>query len=194
MIRYPELQDVASGSNETAATLASLASLLSVSLANLDSEAEMRKFFGARVIQANKSGTSGSARRQTAQRSNLTRPPASWFQTAAREGLSLRALSDEELDDKLAHHAWDPARDEKWLTVEYTKKYKSVTLAFMKIVYSGGACFFMCVNLIPTFTQTQTAFMACYKNSHGMGIRFFSWRRCSDTEKVARHAIFFHAN
>ncbi|KAJ7705831.1 transcriptional repressor TCF25-domain-containing protein [Mycena olivaceomarginata] len=119
-VKYPELQDVASGSNETAATSASLASLLSVSLANLDSEAEMRKFFGARVIQANKSGTSGSARRQTAQRSNLTRPA--------------RLL---ELDDKLAHHAWDPARDEKWWTVEYTKKYKSVTLAFMKIVYSG---------------------------------------------------------
>ncbi|KAJ7367483.1 hypothetical protein DFH08DRAFT_678025, partial [Mycena albidolilacea] len=58
-----------------------------------------------------------------------------------REGLSLRALSDEELNDKLAHHAsWDPARDEKWWTVEFTKKqYKSVTLAFMKIVYSGGS-------------------------------------------------------
>jgi hypothetical protein len=43
--------------------------------------------------------------------------------TAAREGLSLRALSDEELNDKLAHHvSWDPARDEKWWTVEYTKK------------------------------------------------------------------------
>jgi hypothetical protein len=70
-------------------------------------------------------------------RSNLTRPPVP---TAAREGLSLRALSDEELNDKLAHHAsWDPAWDEKWWTVEFTKKqYKSVTLAFMKTVYSGG--------------------------------------------------------
>ncbi|KAF8173869.1 transcriptional repressor TCF25-domain-containing protein [Mycena galopus ATCC 62051] len=136
-IKYPELQDVVSSSNETASTSASLASLLSVSLANLDSEAEMRKFFGARVVQANKTGTSGSARRQTAQRSNLTRPPAVWFQTAPREGLSLRALSNEELGTKLAHHAWDRARDEKWWTVEYSKKYKSVTLAFMTIVYSG---------------------------------------------------------
>ncbi|KAJ6544301.1 transcriptional repressor TCF25-domain-containing protein [Mycena capillaripes] len=136
-IKYPELQNIASSSGEAASSSTSLASLLSVSLAHLDSEAEMRKFFGARVIQANKTGSSGSSRRQTAQRSNLTRPPAVWFQTAPREGLSLRALSDEELDAKLARHAWDPARDEKWWTVEYSKKYKSVTLAFMTVVYSG---------------------------------------------------------
>ncbi|KAJ7661483.1 transcriptional repressor TCF25-domain-containing protein [Mycena polygramma] len=137
-IKYPELQNVASSSGEAASSSStSLASLLSVSLANLDSEAEMRKFFGARVIQANKTGSPGSSRRQTTQRSNLTRPPAFWFQTAPREGLSLRALSEEELDGKLARHTWDRARDEKWWTVEYSKKYKSVTLAFMTIVYSG---------------------------------------------------------
>ncbi|KAJ7740604.1 transcriptional repressor TCF25-domain-containing protein [Mycena metata] len=138
-IKYPELQNVANNSGEAASSssASTLASLLSVSLANLDSEAEMRKFFGARVIQANKTGAAGSSRRQTAQRSNLTRPPATWFQTLPREGLSLRPLSDEELVAKQALHAWDRTRDEKWWTVEYSKKYKSVTLAFMTIVYSG---------------------------------------------------------
>ncbi|KAJ7775719.1 transcriptional repressor TCF25-domain-containing protein [Mycena maculata] len=136
-VKYPELQNVASGSQGAALSSTSLASLLSVSLAHLDSEAEMRKFFGARVIQANKSGASGSSRRQTTQRSNLTRPPAVWFQTAPREGLSLRALSDDELDTKLVRHSWDRTTDEKWWTVEYSKKYKSVTMAFMTIVYSG---------------------------------------------------------
>ncbi|KAJ6579610.1 transcriptional repressor TCF25-domain-containing protein [Mycena vulgaris] len=137
-IKYPELQNVASGSREAVASSSmSLASLLAVSLAHLDSEAEMRKFFGARVIQANKAGAPGSSRRQTAQRSNLTRPPAVWFQTAPREGLSLRSLSAEELDGKLARHSWDLTSDEKWWTVEYSKKYRSVTLAFMTIVYSG---------------------------------------------------------
>ncbi|KAJ6615494.1 transcriptional repressor TCF25-domain-containing protein [Mycena sp. CBHHK59/15] len=136
-IKYPELQNVASSSREgVSSSTASLASLLSVSLANLDSEAEMRKFFGARVIQANKSGGSGSTRRQTAQRSNLTRPPALWFQTAPREGLSLRALSDAEIDAKLSRHSWDRT-DEKWWSVEYSKKYKSVTKSFMTIVLSG---------------------------------------------------------
>ncbi|KAJ7071728.1 transcriptional repressor TCF25-domain-containing protein [Mycena belliarum] len=137
-IKYPELQNVAASSRaESASSSTSLASLLSVSLVHLDSEAEMRKFFGARVVQANKAGASGSSRRQTTQRSNLTRPPAAWFQTVPREGLSLRALSQAELDAKLARHAWDPVSDEKWWTVEYSKKYKSVTLAFMTIVYSG---------------------------------------------------------
>ncbi|KAJ7039442.1 transcriptional repressor TCF25-domain-containing protein [Mycena alexandri] len=139
-IKYPELQNVANSSSAAASSSSSastLASLLSVSLANLDSEAEMRKFFGARVIQANKTGAAGSSRRQTAQRSNLTRPLATWFQTLPREGLSLRPLSDEELVAKQALHAWDRTRDEKWWTVEYSKKYKSVTLAFMTIVYSG---------------------------------------------------------
>ncbi|KAJ7174569.1 transcriptional repressor TCF25-domain-containing protein [Mycena filopes] len=137
-IKYPELQNVASGSSAAAASSSSstLASLLSVSLAHLDSEAEMRKFFGARVIQANKTGAATS-RRQTAQRSNLTRPHVTWFQTLPREGLSLRPLSDEELAAKRDLHAWDPTRDEKWWTVEYSKKYKSVTLAFMTIVFSG---------------------------------------------------------
>ncbi|KAJ7683568.1 transcriptional repressor TCF25-domain-containing protein [Mycena rosella] len=137
-IKYPELQNVASSSREgVASSSTSLAALLSVSLSHLDSEAEMRKFFGARVIQANKAGAPGSSRRQTAQRSNLTRPPAAWFQTVPREGLSLRPLSQEELDGKLARHSWDLTHDEKWWTVEYSKKYKSVTLAFMTIVYSG---------------------------------------------------------
>ncbi|KAJ7124524.1 transcriptional repressor TCF25-domain-containing protein [Mycena epipterygia] len=137
-IKYPELQNVASSSREgVTSSSTSLASLLAVSLAHLDSEAEMRKFFGARVIQANKAGAPGSSRRQTAQRSNLTRPPAVWFQTAPREGLSLRALSNEELNAKLGRHSWDLTNDEKWWTVEYSKKYKSVTLAFMTIVYSG---------------------------------------------------------
>ncbi|KAJ7476899.1 transcriptional repressor TCF25-domain-containing protein [Mycena galericulata] len=136
--KYPELQNVASGSGDgTASSSASLASLLSVSLTHLDSEAEMRKFFGARVVQANKSAASGSSRRQTTQRSNLTRPPAAWFQTVPREGLSLRALSDQELHAKLARHSWDRTNSEKWWTVEYSKKYKSVTMAFMTIVYSG---------------------------------------------------------
>ncbi|KAJ7201070.1 transcriptional repressor TCF25-domain-containing protein [Mycena pura] len=136
-IKYPELQNVANQSREGARVSTSLASLLSVSVANLDSEAEMRKFFGARVVQANKSGASGSSRRQTTQRSYLTRPPATWFRAAPREGLSLRALTDDEIDVKAARHSWDRSQDEKWWTVEYSKKYKSVTLAFMTVVYSG---------------------------------------------------------
>ncbi|KAJ7250423.1 transcriptional repressor TCF25-domain-containing protein [Mycena rebaudengoi] len=136
-IKYPELQAVANSDQQGISSLStSLASLLAVSLTHLDSEAEMRKFFGARVIQANKSGAGSATRRQTAQRSNLTRPPAVWFQTAPREGLSLRALAEHEINSKLAQHEWEPT-DEKWWTVEYSKKYRSVTKSFMAVVLSG---------------------------------------------------------
>ncbi|KAF7290783.1 hypothetical protein MIND_01319200 [Mycena indigotica] len=137
-IKYPELQNAINYNRETTRpSSSSLTSLLSVSVANLDSEAEMRKFFGSKVVQANKSNVAGPSRRTTTQRSQLTRPPAVWFRTAPREGLSLRLLTNEELSSKSAKHAWDPASDEKWWTVEYSKKYKSVTLAFMTVVYSG---------------------------------------------------------
>ncbi|KAJ7049627.1 transcriptional repressor TCF25-domain-containing protein [Mycena amicta] len=135
-IKYPELQ-TASANHSPGASSTSLASLLGVSLANLDSEAEMRKFFGSKVVQANKSGSAGPSRRSTTQRSQLTRPPLVWFQTAPREGLSLRPLTEDELYSKGTRHSWDPTPDEKWWTVEYSKKYKSVTLAFMTVVYSG---------------------------------------------------------
>ncbi|CAK5280023.1 unnamed protein product [Mycena citricolor] len=118
-IKYPELQTVASMSKEEVSSSEALASLLSVSLQHLDSEGEMRKFFGAKVVQANKSGDkasgAGSSRRQTGHRSNLTR------RNPGEDG-QVRAGS---------------LPNEKWWTVEYTRKYKSITLAFINIVYSG---------------------------------------------------------
>lgn len=57
--KYPELQSVAASSSTT--RNASLASLLSVSVSNLDAEAEMRKFFGARAVIAAKSSETSSS-------------------------------------------------------------------------------------------------------------------------------------
>jgi hypothetical protein len=114
-----------------------LADLLSVSLRHLDGEAEMRKFFGSKVVQATKAGESSNRKKIPAVRSNLTRPQPSWWAAKGREGLSLRPLLDDEVDAKLKRHAWKPIQ-EKWWTVEYSKKYKSMTKAFMEIVLSGG--------------------------------------------------------
>lgn len=132
--RYPELQ----ASTSTGPNAQSLASLLSVSLSHLDSEAEMRKFFGSKVVQANKSGPSGapgssSRRPATVQRSNLTRPQPTWWPASQREGLSIRPLTDEELKLK-----GEGRSDEKWWTVDYSKRYKSATKAFIRSVMAGG--------------------------------------------------------
>lgn len=142
--KYPELQSVAASSSSTTRN-ASLASLLSVSVSNLDAEAEMRKFFGARAVIAAKSSetsSSGSSKKRRGvaptqtQRSQLTRPHPSWSMIKQREGLSSRPLTDEEVQQKVTDRNSPAARD-KWWTVEYSKRYKGVTKTFMQAVSSG---------------------------------------------------------
>ncbi|KAG2365272.1 transcriptional repressor TCF25-domain-containing protein [Suillus spraguei] len=142
--KYPELQSVAASSSSTTRN-ASLASLLSVSVSNLDAEAEMRKFFGTRAVIAAKSSeaapSSGSKKRRgvapaQSQRSQLTRPHPSWNMIKQREGLSSRPLTDEEVQQKIVDRN-SPAAGDKWWTVEYSKRYKGVTKTFMQAVLSG---------------------------------------------------------
>ncbi|KAG1817527.1 transcriptional repressor TCF25-domain-containing protein [Suillus subaureus] len=142
--KYPELQSVATSSSSTTRN-ASLASLLSVSVSNLDAEAEMRKFFGARAVIAAKSSetssSGGSKKRRDvaptqAQRSQLTRPHPSWSMIKQREGLSSRPLTDEEVQQKITDQN-SPAAGDRWWTVEYSKRYKGVTKTFMQAVLSG---------------------------------------------------------
>lgn len=142
-LKYPDLQQAAAAANGSPAARSvssALASLLSVSPQHLDSEAEMRKFFGSKVIAAAKSSSAGasSSRRTVAQRSNLTRPQPTWWPAQMREGLSARLLSNDELNEMYARHGWEPLVGERLWSVEYSKKYRGVTLAFMRTVMSGG--------------------------------------------------------
>lgn len=143
--RYPDLQQqLASAPTPSAMSTSArtLASLLSVSLQNLDSEAEMRKFFGSKVISAAKSsgssGPSSRSRQVGTQKSHLTRPQPSWWAAKQREGLSIWSYDQNEIDNKLKRMGWGQAPEEKWWTVEYSKKYKSVTMSFMQAVNAGG--------------------------------------------------------
>lgn len=115
-------------------------SLLAVSLQHLDSEAEMRKFFGSQVISASKASTSSSTprRQPTTARSNLTRPQPTWWPASHRQGLSSRALTAEEVDDNHDRHHQNGVAGEKYWTVEYGKKYRGLTKTFIQMVMSGG--------------------------------------------------------
>ena len=143
-VKYPDLKPqlaFSSGPASSPATARSLAALLSVSVQHLDSEAELRKFFGSKVISAAKgSSSSASTRQSVATRSNLTRPHASWWPAQFREGLSVRQLTDEEVEEGLRRHLRQPLHGEKVWTVEYSKKYRAVTFDFMRTVLSGGLC------------------------------------------------------
>ena len=143
-LKYPDIKQQlnASGPTGSPATARSLATLLAVSLTHLDSEAELRKFFGSKVISAAKGSASSSSTRQTvAQRSNLTRPQPTWWPSQFREGLSVRQLTDGEVEETLRRHVRQPLHGEKIWTVEYSKKYRAVTFDFMRTVMSGGTCF-----------------------------------------------------
>ena len=131
--RYPASQKISQAEVGTQ----SIADLLSVSLQNLDGEAELRRFFGSRVVTANRSEQSSNRKKGPQVKSNLTRPQPTWWAATGREGLSLRSLTDEEVGTKFKAHGWNPMQ-EKWWTVEYSKKYKSMTKAFMDTVLSGG--------------------------------------------------------
>lgn len=115
-----------------------------MTLSNLDAEAEFRKFFGAKVISSTKASSSSDAspakrRGGALTRSNLTRPQKGWFPAHMRDGLTLRALTDKEIEDRNKRHGWElDLPGEKVWTVEYGKKYKSVTRSFVAMVLSGG--------------------------------------------------------
>ncbi|KAG7092016.1 hypothetical protein E1B28_008399 [Marasmius oreades] len=126
-----------------------LSPLLSVSLTHLDSSAELRRFFGAKVVKASttpqergsRGATSsshprrGNAKQPATERSNLTRPQAGWPPARMREGLGLKLLSEGELKRE------EPQRlrveGERWWSVDYGKRYKSVTKVFLRTVLSG---------------------------------------------------------
>jgi hypothetical protein len=98
---------------------------------HLDAAAELRKFFGARVVNAGaappKRAVSASARVV------LARPKPEWWPARARGPEEVAAL--------VQRRGWARAEDgDRWWTVEYSRKYKAVTRAFMQTVASGGPC------------------------------------------------------
>ncbi|KAF8148865.1 transcriptional repressor TCF25-domain-containing protein [Crassisporium funariophilum] len=169
-LQYPASQKI----SQTDSGKHSLADLLSVSLQHLDGDAEMRKFFGSRVVQANKTSESSNRKRVPTVRSHLTRPQPTWWAAKGREGLSLRPLSDEEVDEKLKRHMWAPIQ-EKWWTVEYSKKYKSMTKAFMETVQSGDPQgFWDLLGTLPWHADTilQVSEVYRHREEHAQAIDF----------------------
>lgn len=141
-LKYSDLPTAGSTSKPLDTSSRDFAALLSVNVQNLDSEVEMRKFFGSKVVAASKANASSSAsptrRQNVVQRSNLTRPKSTWWPAQLREGLSIRQLTSEENTEKSFRQSWSNFINESWWTVEYSKKYRGITLAFMQTVMSGG--------------------------------------------------------
>jgi len=134
------LQSVAGGSSNPEPPLYNrFVALLCISPQHLDGELEMRKFFGSKIIVSSKaSSRTASKRVNVAHRSTLTNPKPNWWPAQLREGLSIRQLTPDEQEDKAFRYGWSDRPEEAWWTVEYGKKYRAITMAFMQTVMSGG--------------------------------------------------------
>lgn len=104
----------------------------------------MRKFFGSKVVAAEKASGSGptnaqARRQQASMRSSLTRPQAGWWPASQRQGLASRVLSEDELAERRNRHHWDSdTPGERVWTVDYSRKYRGLTKTFIQMVLSGG--------------------------------------------------------
>ncbi|KAF7979523.1 hypothetical protein HWV62_42100 [Athelia sp. TMB] len=170
-VTYPYLQQAASVPAQSSSSGATqLAALLAAVPAHLDADAEMRKFFGSKVISAAKSSSSspGKGRQVGAQKSMLTRPQASWWAAKAREGLTLRAYDPEEVADKAERMGWGQKggqAGEKWWTVEYSKRYKGVTLGFIQAVNAGDPeVFWRILEKLPWHADTLMQLSEVYRH------------------------------
>ncbi|KAF8486516.1 transcriptional repressor TCF25-domain-containing protein [Gautieria morchelliformis] len=115
--------------SDTLSSFNALNNLFCVSLRNLDPETELRRFFGSKVI------TSTSSSRPTKIRSHLVRPQPTWPPAHYRAGLSMRALTSQEVDQKGT--GVGPDNRERWWTFEASPRYKGTTYEYLQCVMGG---------------------------------------------------------
>lgn len=116
--------------------------LLTLAPSNLDPDSEMRKYFGTKVVaqakaESSASGSGPTRKPQAPDRTQLTRPRATWWPGRMRDGLNMAQLDLEESEGK---SGWSEDGEERWWSVEYSRRYKGITRTFMSLVKIGGAC------------------------------------------------------
>lgn len=102
--------------------------LLAVSLKDMDANAEFRRFFGARVVQAS---SSPAPRRGKPAKGTLVQPQHTWPPAGARSGLSVVPHEHERDSDELRG-------GERWWTVHYDAPYVGDTWRFVEAVKTMG--------------------------------------------------------
>ncbi|KLO13821.1 DUF654-domain-containing protein [Schizopora paradoxa] len=167
--------------SSSVATSSSQNALLAVSLPHLDSEAEMRRFFGAKVISSTKAQTKGPrGGRAVVQnlKSNLTKPQPTWWNAAQREGLTISSLTDEEVSAKEERSGLALTnKKDKWWTVQYSDRYRSVTKAFVSAVMIGNVNrFYGIMSRLPWHADTLLQLSEVYRHQeeHAQSVDFLN--------------------
>ena len=82
-----------------------------------------------------------------------------------REGLSMTELSVEESDGK---SGWSEDGEERWWSVEYSKRYKGITRTFMSLVRIGDADgLFNILRQVPWHADTLLQLADIYSHREG---------------------------
>ncbi|WWD08346.1 hypothetical protein V865_006458 [Kwoniella europaea PYCC6329] len=125
-------------SGETRSSMA-FRNLLSVDPKNLDADAELRRFFGSKVIAS--SATSGPNRHRPGPsaklRYTISKPKPTYPPATSLAGLVMREMIDnevEELYDRRGKERID--KGEKWFTFEHTGPWREIERQFMGAVRS----------------------------------------------------------
>lgn len=118
----------------------SLRTLLSVELKNLDADAELRKFFGAKVVGA--AAASYSSKRGTLLKTHLAKPKPNWPPPNSFLGLGMRDLTEDEIREKRARMGGKglegDGKAERWWTFEHGGGWREAERQFLGAVQSHG--------------------------------------------------------
>lgn len=127
-------------------------SLLSVEPKNLDADAELRRFFGSKVVSscacskltqiAAATPTGGNRRHAAALakvRYVLAKPKATYPPPISLAGLNMREMDADAVDDLYERRGWeqtDPG--EKWYTFDHSPAWREIERQFLGAVRSHG--------------------------------------------------------
>lgn len=111
-------------------------------------------------------------------KSNLTKPADSWGTAVYREGLSIRQLTPEEVEEKERIDKLElPPTDKLW-TVQYSKRYRSVTRAFVNAVMTGDPeRFYRILAELPWHGDTLLQMSEVCRHREGMNCCVYTIRK-----------------
>ncbi|KAL7413126.1 transcriptional repressor TCF25-domain-containing protein [Mrakia frigida] len=148
----------------TSSSSYALRTLLSVDLKNLDADAELRKFFGSKVVgNAASSSSSSSGKRGTLLKTHLAKPRGNWPPPNTFLGLGMRELTEGEVKEKRRGMGSKGLKDkedgsgsaERWWTFEHGGGWREAERQFLGAVGSHDPNqLFALLQVFPYHTDT----------------------------------------
>ncbi|KDQ07759.1 hypothetical protein BOTBODRAFT_38551 [Botryobasidium botryosum FD-172 SS1] len=138
--KYPDMRVASSSRTGSVSTVAqTFKELLAVSPKYLDSQAELRRFFGHKVVNSvaasSRKKPPSASHRNASVRSVLTHIPDAGVQLRSSQGLSVKQLDERTIRYK-GYEAY-AFLGEKWWTIEHDIQYKKMQMEFLGMVQVG---------------------------------------------------------